>query len=150
MGVHAFIFSRGRSQTVKRHLYFWVACYLIGVLAYPPHGAFGPGNGIDVDGITKYYEMVLIRSFFHIVCQMLFCYPLLYFAIPVYLWKRRYGAFFGMLLLLLTITSMLRFSIFVFIYNPIMRGLNFYVNPVDQIAKNSIIQNFEGPAFAGF
>jgi sensor histidine kinase YesM len=135
---------------IYRHLIFWVACYLVAALSYPPHGSFGPPNGIDVDGITKYYEMVGIRSFFHILCQMIFCYPLLYFLVPVFLWKREYWQFAGMLLLLLAITSLLRFSIFAFIYNPIMRGLNFYVNSLDQIAKNSIIQNFEGPAFEGF
>jgi sensor histidine kinase YesM len=135
---------------IYRHLIFWVACYLVAALSYPPHGSFGPPNGIDVDGFTRYYEMVGIRSFFHILCQMIFCYPLLYFIVPVFLWKREYQQFVGMLLLLLVITSLLRFSIFAFIYNPIMRGLNFYVNSLDQIAKNSIIQNFEGPAFEGF
>jgi sensor histidine kinase YesM len=134
----------------KRHLVFWVACFFLAAFTYPPHGAFGPGNGVDVDGIAKYYEMVTIRTFFHILCQMLFCYPFLYFLVPVFLWKRRYPQFSGMLLLLLAIVSFLRFCIFVFIYNPIMRGLKFYVNSVDQIAKNCIIQNFEGPAFMGF
>jgi len=148
--MNTFIFSRGRTQTIKRHLVFWVACFLFAVFSYPPHGAFGPGNGIDVDGVTRYYEMVLIRSLFHFLCQMLFCYPLLYFLVPVYLWKRRYLRFAGMLLLLLAITSFLRFVLFVFIYNPVMRALKFYVNSLDQIAKNSIIQNFEGPAFVGF
>ena len=137
-------------QRFLRHLVFWVVCFLVAALTYPPHGAFGPGNGVDVDGVFKYYEMVMIRTFFHLLCQMIFCYPFLYFLVPVFLWKRRYPQFAGMLLLLLTITSLLRFLIFVFIYNPIMRGLNFYVNSVDQIAKNSIIQNFEGPAFVGF
>jgi sensor histidine kinase YesM len=150
MGMHEFIFSRGRTQTIKRHLVLWVAGYLFLALPYPPHGAFGPGNGVDVDGIFKYYEMVMIRSFFHLLCQMLFCYPFLYLLVPVFLWKRRYPQFAGMLLLLLAIVSFLRFVLFAFIYNPIMRGLKFYVNSLDQIAKNSIIQNFEGPAFIGF
>jgi len=150
MGMHTFIYSRGRTQTIKRHLVFWVACYLVSALTYPPHGAFGPSNGVDVDGVTKYYEMVLIRSFFHLLCQMLFCYPFLYFLVPVFLWKRKYLQFAGMLLLLLAIVSFLRFVLFAFIYNPIMQGLKFYVNSPDQIVKNSIIQNFEGPAFVGF
>ncbi len=148
--MHTFIFSRGRSQTIKRHLVFWVVVSLVAALTYPPHGAFGPGNGIDVDGVTKYYEMVLIRTFFHVQGQMLFCYPLLYFLVPVFFLKRRYLQFAGMLLLLLAIISFVRFVLFAFIYNPIMHGLKFYVNSLDQIAKNSIIQNFEGPAFMGF
>src|ERR1700678_2889944 len=150
MGMHDFIFSRGRAPTVKRHLVFWIAGFLFLALPYPPHGAFGPGNGVDVDGITQYYEMVGIRSFFHLLCQMLFCYPLLYFLVPVFLMKGRYLPFAGTLLLLLAITSLLRFAIFAFIYNPIMRGLKFYVNSLEQIARNSIVQNFEGPAFIGF
>jgi len=148
--MQTFIFSRGRAQTIKRHLVFWVSCFLLAALTYPPHGAFGPGNGVDVDGVTKYYEMVAIRSFSHLLCQMLFCYPLLYFLVPVFLWKREYPQFAGMLLLLLAITSLLRFTLFAFIYNPIMQGLKFYVNSMEQIARNSITQNFEGPAFIGF
>ncbi len=85
---------------IYRHLIFWVACYLVAALSYPPHGSFGPPNGVEVDGITKYYEMVGIRSFFHILCQMIFCYPLLYFLVPAFLWKRKYWQFAGMLLLL--------------------------------------------------
>src|ERR1700728_3702876 len=107
MGMHSFILSRRRAQTIKRHLFFWVTCYLVAALSYPPHGAFGQGNGIDVDGVTKYYEMVLIRSFFHLLCQMIFCYPLLYFLVPAFLWKRRYPQFAVMLLLLLAVTSFL-------------------------------------------
>jgi sensor histidine kinase YesM len=150
MGMHELIFSRGQWQTTKRHIFFWVACYLFAAFSYPPHGAFGPGNGVDVDGLLKYYEMVLIRSFFHTLCQMLFCYPFLYFLVPAFLWKGKFATFAGMLLLLLAVTSFLRFSIFVFLYNPIMRGLKFYVNSLDQIARNSFTQNFEGPAFIGF
>lgn len=103
-----------------------------------------------MDGVIKYYEMVGIRSFFHLLCQLLFCYPFLYFLVPGFLLKKRYPQFAGMLLLLLAITSFLRFVIFAFVYNPIMRGLKFYVNSMDQIARNSIVQNFEGPAFIGF
>jgi sensor histidine kinase YesM len=134
----------------KRHLIFWIAGFLFLALPYPPHGAFGPGNGVEVDGVIKYYEMVGIRSFFHLLCQLLFCYPFLYFLVPGFLLKKRYPQFAGMLLLLLAITSFLRFVIFAFVYNPIMRGLKFYVNSMDQIARNSIVQNFEGPAFIGF
>jgi sensor histidine kinase YesM len=150
MGLQTSIFAQGQRATLKRHLLFWVGCFLFSVFAYPPHGAFGPEHGIDLDGVVRYYEMVMIRTFFHLLCQMAFCYPLLYFLVPAFLFKRKYALFAFMLVLLLFTVSILRFSVFAFLYNPIMREMKFSVNSLDLIAKNSVIQNFEGPSFVGF
>jgi sensor histidine kinase YesM len=150
MDLQAFIFSRGRKASIKRHLAFWIGGYLFLVVSYPPHGTSGPINGIEVEGIIQYYKMAAIRSFFHLLCQMIFCYPFLYYLVPEFFRKKKYAQFIVLLLLLLAMTSVLRFVIFSYIYNPIMRGLNFYVNSTSQILKNSIIQNIEGPAFMGF
>ena len=81
---------------------------------------------------------------------MIFCYPFLYYLVPEFFRKKKYAQFIVLLLFLLVMTSLLRFVIFSYIYNPIMRGLNFYVNSTSQILKNSIVQNIEGPAFMGF
>ena len=150
MNVERFLFARGRKASIKRHLTLWIVGYLVLAGSYPPHGSFGAANGIEIDGVKRYYEMVMIRTFFHFLCQMIFCYPFLYFLVPRYLWTKRYAPFFGLLLLLLGLASCLRYSIFRFAYNPLMSWLHFYINTPGQILKISVIQNFDGPAFIGF
>jgi sensor histidine kinase YesM len=119
------------------------------VLSYPPHGTFGSVGGVEVEGLIKYYKMASIRCFFHFLCQMILCYPLLYYLIPQFLRRKKYGQFIITILLLLAIVSMLRFVLFFDVYNPIMRALNFYVNSRQELLKLSLIQNFDGPAFIG-
>ena len=117
---------------------------------YPPHGTFGSVGGVEVEGLIKYYKMASVRCFFHFLCQMILCYPLFYYLIPQFLRRKKYGQFISMLLLLLAIVSIGRFVLFSFVYNPIMRALNFYVNSHQELLKLSLIQNFDGPAFIGF
>jgi sensor histidine kinase YesM len=117
--------------------------------SYPPHGTFGSVGGVEVEGIIKYYKMAGVRCFFHFFCQMLLCYPLLYYLIPQFLRRKKYGQFVVLLLLLLAVVSILRFVLFSFVYNPIMRALHFYVNSHQELLKLSLIQNFDGPAFVG-
>jgi sensor histidine kinase YesM len=118
-------------------------------LSYPPHGTFGSVGGVEVEGIIKYYKMAGIRCFFHFLCQMILCYPLLYYLIPQFLRRKKYGQFIAMLLLLLSLVTLSRFALFSFVYNPIMRALHFYVNSHQELLKLSLIQNFDGPAFVG-
>jgi sensor histidine kinase YesM len=150
MSLQAFIFSRGRKASIKRHLALWIGGYLFFLLTYPPHGTFGVVSGIELEGIARYYKMAAIRCFFHLLCQMIFCYPFLYYLVPEFFRKKKYAQFIVLLLLLLAMTSLLRFMVFTYAYNPIMRGLKFYVNSPSEILNNSIVQNFDGPAFMGF
>src|ERR1700753_245805 len=105
MNIQGFIFARGRAAAIKRHLALWIVGYIVLVVGYPPHGSFGAANGIEIDGVSRYYRMVMIRTFFHFVCQMIFCYPFLYLLVPRYLWTKRYIPFLGLLLLLLSLAS---------------------------------------------
>jgi sensor histidine kinase YesM len=150
MGLQAFIFSSGKKASIKRHLALWVGGYIFLAVSYPPHGTFGAVSGLEIEGITRYYKMAAIRCFFHLLCQMILCYPLLYYLVPVFLRKKKYAEFIFLLLLLLTMTSWLRFVLFTHVYNPIMQALKFYVNSPSEILFISIAQNFDGPAFIGF
>src|SRR5580698_10620597 len=150
MQLERFIFSRGRKASIRRHFAIWIGGYLLLVLPYPPHGTLGAVGGIELEGVLRYYKMVGIRCFFHLFCQMLLCYPLLYFLIPQFLRRKKYGQFIGMLLLLLALVSLSRFALFSFVYNPLMRGLKFSVNSPEDILKISLTHNFDGPAFVGF
>ena len=150
MDFRAFIFSRGRKASVKRHLAIWIGAYVILVFSYPPHGTLGAVGGIELEGIARYYRMAAIRCFFHLFCQMFFCYPLLYYLVPVFLRQKKYAQFISLLLLLVAISSMLRFVLFTYVYNPIMRDLKLHVNSPEDIVHISIIHIFDGPAFIGF
>lgn len=147
--MHDFIFSDLRNQRIKRHAVLWIVCYVFLVISYPPRGA-GSVNGIGADGFIKFYEMVLIRSFVHLLCQMMFCYPLLYFLVPSFFWKKKYTQFICLLLLLWIAVAFFRYAVFTYAYNPIMQELKLYVNPVPMVFMNSIVQTINGPAFISF
>ena len=150
MSLEAFIFSKGRKQTVKRHLAVWIGGYLLLTLSYPPHGTLGPVGAIEMEGVTKYYKIAGIRCVFHLLCQMALCYPLLFYLIPQFLRKKKYVQFIGAVLLLLALVSAFRFAVFSYVYNPLMRGLNFSVNSREDLLRIAILHNFDGPAFLGF
>jgi sensor histidine kinase YesM len=150
MDLRAFIFSKGRKASIKRHLAVWIGAYAFLLFCYPPHGSLGAVGGIELEGITRYYRMASIRCFFHLFCQMFFCYPLLYYLVPVFLRQKKYALFTSMLLLLLAMTSLLRFALFTYVYNPIMRELKLHVNSPEDILHISFIHIFDGPACAGF
>ena len=149
MSMHDFIFSDLRNQRIKRHAVLWIVCYVFLVISYPPQGA-GSVNGIGADGFIKFYEMVMIRAFFHLLCQMIFCYPLLYFLVPSFFWKKKYTQFICLLLLLWIAVAFFRYAVFTYAYNPLMQELKLYVNPVPMVFMNSIVQTITGPAFIGF
>ena len=147
--MHDFIFSDLRNQRIKRHAVLWIVCYVFLVISYPPQGA-GSVNGIGADGFIKFYEMVLIRAFFHLLCQMIFCYPLLYFLMPSFFWKKKYKQFIYLLLLLWIAVAFFRYAVFTYAYNPIMQELKLFKNPAPMIFLLSAIQTITGPAFIGF
>lgn len=151
MSLHEFIFSRGKKASVRRHIVLWIGCYLLLVLPYPPRGTTSVvGSGLELIGILRFYRMALIRCFFHLSAQMAFCYPFLYYLVPAFFRKKKYGTFFGLLLLLLGLATGFRFSIFFFVYNWIMRGINYHAVSAGETLQMSIVQNFDGPAFVGF
>ena len=150
MNLKTFIFSRGRKASIRRHLVLWIGGYIFMLSTYPPHGTSGAVSGIELEGFLRYYKMAGIRVFFHFLCQMILCYPLLYYLVPVFFRKKKYTQFILLVLLLLAMTSLLRFVLFTQVYNAIMRELKLHVNSTSEILYLSIVQNFDGPACIGF
>lgn len=146
MGIDAFIFSRGRPASIKRHLVWWIAVWLFLILSFPPSGSFGSLRNLDQDGFGRYYGMATIRTFFALLSQIVFSYVVVYALVPGFLWKKKYWLFIGLLLLLVIVMAFFRYALSVFLYNPLMQDLKFYVNSRDQILKLSIVQCFDGPA----
>ena len=150
MDIRNFIFSTKKSFRLKRHYaLLWILFYLYLVIAYPPHGG-GTLNGLEKDGVIKFYEMASIRGVFHLFFQMLFCYPLLYILMPVFFWKKKYVQFVCLVLLLWIAVSVFRYLSFAYTYNPIMKYLGLYVNPSSILLTISVTQTINGPAFIGF
>ncbi len=150
MDLRTFIFSRGRKASIKRHLVLWIGTYVFLLSTYPPHGSLGAVGGIELEGIARYYKMASIRVLFHLLLQMSFCYPLLYYLVPVFLRQKKYALFTSLLLLLVAVNSILRYVLFMYVYNPIMRELKLRINSPEDILHISIIHIFDGPACAGF
>jgi sensor histidine kinase YesM len=150
MNLKTFIFSRGRNASIRRHLVLWIGGYIFMLATYPPHGTSSAVGGIEFEGILRYYKMAGVRVFFHLLCQMILCYPLLYYLGPVFFRKKKYTEFILLLLLLLALTTLLRFVLFTQVYNAIMQELKLRVNSTSEILYLSIVQNFDGPAFIGF
>ena len=148
MHIREFIFSNKRSDRIKRHFALWIGCYLLLIISYPPNGT-GSQYGVYADGTIKFYEMVFTRCFVHLICQMLFCYPLLYFLMPMFFWEKKYLQFICGLLLLWAIVSWFRYVVFIYGYNPFMKYLHLYVNPASLVFLLSISQVVDGPAFIG-
>lgn len=149
MNLGEFIYSKKRKQRVIRHVLFWLLCYVYMVLSFPPKGG-GSVNGIGGMGFSRYYEMILIRTWFHIFCQWLFCYLLMYLLIPFFFWKKKYLQFMGLLLILWFVVAIFRFIIFSYGYNPLMYQLKFDLDPSPLILARSFTQTLGGPAFVSF
>lgn len=149
MSIREFIFSDQQNVRIKRHVALWFVCYVLLVVSYPPRGGGSP-NGIATDGFIKHYEMVTLRAFFHLLCQLVFCYPLLYWLMPLFFWKKKYLQFISMLLLLSITVAFFRYAVFMYAYNPIMQQLNLHANPASQVFLFSVTQTINGPAFISF
>ncbi len=150
MSIYELIFSNQPNQRIKRHALLWIICYIILLLSYPPNSSYGSLGHLNKDGFFKYYEMVMIRSAFYLLCLLAFFYGVVYFLMPVFFWRKKYLQFIFMSLLLLMTVSFFRYAIFLYIYNPIMKELGLYVNSLHEILRFSIILNFDGPAFLSF
>lgn len=79
--------------------------------------------------------------------QMLFSYILLYILIPVFFRKKKYIQFACTLLLAWLVTAIFRYSVYIYVYNPIMVHLHYYTNTPSQLYLWSIFQTINGPAF---
>jgi LytS/YehU family sensor histidine kinase len=94
-----------------------------------------------------FYKMVLIRTLFQFICQMAFCYPLLYVLMPRFFWKKKY-LLFGFLFLLLSIAvAVFRYVVFTYGYNPLMQQLGYIKMYKPIMPLFSFRQTFSGMAY---
>jgi hypothetical protein len=148
MTFQRFIFSKNRKTRILRHLSAWGLLYVFAILTYPPKGS-GTSHGFQLDGFLIFYRMVLIRVFLMLLCQMVFCYLFLYILVPFYFRKKRYLQFALLLFVTWLVTATFRFTIYLFVYNPVMEYFHYHTNDLHTILLFSMRQTISGPAFIG-
>ena len=148
MSISEFIYSNKKQKRLTRHFIYWLLCFVFMVISFPPKGG-GSINGIASMGYQRYYEMVVIRTCFHITCQALFSYLLMYFLVPAFFWKKKYVTFLFSLLIVWLVVALFRFCIFYYGYNPLMFHLKFDLDSPSHLIIRSLTQTVGGPAFAG-
>ena len=122
MSLHEFIFSPRRKQRIARHVLLWSLCYAYLVICFPPYGT-ETAAGIEIGGPVAFIKKAGIRGLFHLLCQMSFCFPLLYILMPAYFWKRKYAQFGLGLSILWISVSLFRYAAFNFAIVPILKDL---------------------------
>jgi hypothetical protein len=149
MSIHEFIFSSQRKQRIARHVLLWTLCYAYLVICYPPYGTETP-TGIEIGGPVTFFKKAGIRGLFDLLCQMLFCFPLLYVLMPAFFWKRKYAQFGLGLFILWTSVSLFRYAAFHYAYDPILKTLGLPSNTSRLTLSTGFIQTISGPAFVSF
>ena len=110
MKIHDLIFSDKPVYRIQRHLLFWMArFFLIFLFSYGVSflNFLATGEGNFLDGIKECYQVGSMR----LVIDISYCYTIVYWLLPRFLFKKRYGAFV-MLLAILTLLSFVVNSVF--------------------------------------
>ena len=149
MSIHEFIFSTGRKQRIARHALLWTLCYAYLVICYPPYGTESRA-GAAIGSPVAFFEKAGIRGLFDLICQILFCFPLLYVLIPIFFWKKKYTRFGMGLLILFISVSLFRYAAFHFALAPILKTVGLSSNPGSLTLGASFAQTISGPAFVSF
>lgn len=114
MPKHDFIFSNKPAYRVPRHLLFWMARFFL-IFLYSYGTAFlsflTSGDSWYLDNIREYYPV----GAFRLAVDILYCYTVVYWLLPKFLYKKRFRLF-GALLGGLTLASFAVNSIFVIHY----------------------------------
>src|SRR5687768_14029293 len=101
MNWHDFIFSNQPKHRIRRHAICWLLwwCFIILTIFYTYDSAadirrntpfFHHQPGRNELGYFSYILLVLIKSFLLILTHMLFCYLVIYIAVPNFQLKKKY------------------------------------------------------------
>lgn len=86
MSMLNFIFTKTLPQRLYRHIVFWVSLYIFSLLTYFH-------DFLEKLGFAKWMLLQSGEVFLHVITQMLFCYAVLYYLLPVFLDRKKYVAF---------------------------------------------------------
>jgi sensor histidine kinase YesM len=114
MKINNLIFSDKPVYRIPRHLLFWAARFFL-IFVYSYGASFlnfiTTGEGKFLWGLQECFEV----GSMHLLIDMFYCYSVVYWLFPGFLFKKKYGVFV-LLLVLLTLFSFLSNSIFAINY----------------------------------
>ncbi len=133
---HEFVFSN--QWRLRRHLTFWSVwlLYIVFTIFFTPkiigNVFYHHQPGINELGYLKYSLLVLIKSVLLLFTQMFFCYAIIYFFLPNYLFKKRYLHLLTGVLLLCALIIPLQYFLYSLIYPSINRLFQLHANEVNK------------------
>jgi LytS/YehU family sensor histidine kinase len=86
MTLETFIFANKPWVRFCRHASFWLVFYGFSLASYFH-------DFLDRIGFSNWMLLQSLETLLHILTQMLFCYPVIYFLLPRYLHRKKYAAF---------------------------------------------------------
>ena len=117
MKIKEFIFSKKRSDRIRRHLVYW-SCYLIYFTFF--HIV---SSGVPKLSYFRNVPYATLEAFSLFVPQFLFTYALIAFVLPKYVLKSRYVLSFIWIVFFLTVTSVIGYSLLTYVNQPVMEAL---------------------------
>ena len=96
MSWHDFIFSNQSKLRTRRHLLYWLLwwVYIIFTVFYTMRVSGGFSHfqpGLIKLGYLPYSLLIIVKSFLLLLTHLFFCYAIIYFLVPNYLSKKKYG-----------------------------------------------------------
>ena len=121
---HEFVFSNQAGHRNRRHLACWLLwwAYLVVTIFFTPGNAL-PGNGLYYHqpglhqlGYLSYSLLITIKSFLLLLTHLFFCYATIYFLLPNYLSKKKYGHLVTGVLMLCTLLVTVGYFLYSIVY----------------------------------
>jgi two-component system, LytTR family, sensor kinase len=110
MTMHEFIFSNKRRTKISRHLLFW-SCWLLYMICTQVRN-----QSPEVIGMKNFIVYQVATSLNRLILQMVFCGIAVYFLVPRYLQKKKYGQFIILFVLFLFCMYWLTYFEFVYVW----------------------------------
>jgi sensor histidine kinase YesM len=133
---HEFVFSN--IFRLRRHLTFWLVwlLYIVFTIFFTPKISgdvfYHHQPGLNELGYLKYSLLVLLKSVLLLFTHVFFCYAIVYFILPSYLFKKRYLHLLSAVLLLCALIIPLHYFLYSLIYPSINRLFQLHANEVNR------------------
>lgn len=120
MTLETFIFANKPWVRFGRHASFWLVFYGFSLASYFH-------DFLDRIGFSNWMLLQSLETLLHILTQMLFCYPVIYFLLPRYLHRKKYAAFGFSLVAWSTLVYFVYYLVHIILFSRIhaMVGLKF-------------------------
>lgn len=135
---HEFVFSNQSRRRMRRHLAFWLLWLLFIVFTiFFTQKISGPffyhyQPGLNELGYLQYSLLVLLKSVLLLLTHLFFCYTIIYFLLPGYLSKRKYGHLLTGVLLLCALIIPIGYFLYSLVYPHIDNLFNLHITEANK------------------